>query len=365
MSAFRDAHKIIVKVGTATLTGGNGHVDRDYISDLAHQLSTVHQSGRAVVLVSSGAIGAGIERIGLGTSPRSVPESQAAAAVGQALLMQMYEESFRERGETVAQILLTRTDLIERTSYVNAQNTFETLLRFGVIPVVNENDTVAVEEINFGDNDTLAAMVAAVINADLLVILSDVEGLLGAGDALIETVEEITPEIHALGGPPSDQGRGGMAAKLEAARIATSCGVGMIIAHGRRRNVLPAILGGDDIGTFFAPRRSHLSARKRWIAFGQLPSGAVIVNEGAREAICEQGKSLLPAGIIAVEGNFDRHDLVRILDENRVEIGRGLAEYTGREVRAIRGAHSSEIAEILGYERGHVVIHRDNLVTGL
>jgi len=332
-----------------------------YISDMVNE-------GRQVVVVTSGAMGAGTSRLGLKERPRTIPEKQAVCAVGQSILMETYGKLFAEYNQVVAQILLTREDITERRRHLNARHTLIQLLRMSVVPIVNENDTVAVDEIKFGQNDTLASLVAGLIGADLLIILTDVDGLysmdpkLGKGER-IPLVTEITPEIEALaGGPGSHLGSGGMMSKIQAARIATLSGSAVVIAHGRADGILRRILNGESVGTLFVPSDHKLGSRKRWIAFYQQPQGDVIVDEGAARALVAEGKSLLPSGIVGVHGFFEEGHLVRILDEKGNELARGLSNYKSEDIRQIRGMKTSQISEKLGHKIYDEVVHRDNMV---
>jgi len=343
------------------LTGEGGDLDEGYIRDLARQLSSLRAEGHDVVLVTSGAIRAGRKILGL-ERVRTLPESQAAAAVGQAVLMHLYERAFAEHGQVVAQILLTREDAADRRRYLNARNTFATLFEKGVVPIVNENDTVATEEICFGDNDLLAALVGALVGADLLVMLSNVEGLYVKG-RLVRRVERITPEIEeAAGGPTSDESRGGMRSKLEAARLATRCGIGVVVANGRKEDVVLKAVRGEEVGTFFVPKR-RLDARRQWIAVGRRPRGRIVVHPEAVRRIVSEGKSLLPVGVLEVEGEFAAGDLVALVDRNGKEFARGLTNYNSHDLRLIAGRRTAEIPKILGREPGYdEVVHRDNMV---
>lgn len=338
------------------------------IDRLVRQLVDAVNQGKELVLVTSGAIGAGMSRLGLKERPRSVPGQQAVAAVGQGLLMQVYEKLFAEYGHVVAQVLLTREDLQNRRRYLNSRNTLLKLFEYGAIPIVNENDTVAVDEIRFGDNDTLSALVASLIDADLLVILSDVDGLYSGNPQTdpharrLDVVREVTPELwKAAQGPGSALGTGGMVTKLEAARIAMASGCAMVVAHGAEEEVLLKILAGERVGTLFLPRE-RMTGRKRWIAFLQQPRGVLSVDEGAGRALTREGKSLLPIGIVKVEGTFKQGDLVRVLDPSGREIARGLVNYSSKEVRQIQGLKTAEIEATLGMKAYDEVIHRDNLV---
>lgn len=365
-------NRIVVKVGTSSLVNSDGSLDSAKISALVRQLAEVKQQGKDVILVTSGAIRAGMERLGMGERPTAVPDQQATAAVGQGALMQKYAEMLSQHGIVCAQILVTRDDFHNRLRYLNARNTLYTLIRFGCLAIVNENDTVATEEIKFGENDTLSALVAACVDADLLINLSDVDGLcdgdprLDVNCKVISEVMKVTPEIEALaGGTHGLSGSGGMRTKLEAAKIATNCGVRMVIANAQRPNVISDVVAGERVGTRFLSRKVELNHRKRWIAFGNRVKGSIIVNEGARQMLAERGKSLLAAGIVACEGSFAVGDLVAVCDEERRQVGRGFTNYGAAELAMIRGKRSDEIEEILGYKDFDEVIHRDNLVLGV
>ena len=328
--------------------------------------------GAEVILVSSGAIRAGMEKLGADRRPKDIPDQQATAAVGQSVLMQTYTELLSAYGIVPGQILLTRDDFDHRVRYLNARNTIRRLLAFGCLPIVNENDTVATDEIKFGENDTLSALVAACADADLLLNLSDVDGLYN-GDPrldnsceLIEEVAAITDEIEKLaGGTHGYCGSGGMRSKIEAAKIAMSSGVRMVIANASRPNVIVDVVNGENIGTRFLASVTGLSHRKRWIAFASRVRGSVTVNAGAVEMLMRGGKSLLPAGVVGVDGSFAIGDLVAILDESRREIARGLTNYGMTELALIKGKQSSEIEGILGYKDYDEVVHRDNMVLGV
>ncbi len=370
--ALARARRIVVKVGTRLLCGTRGHFNLKRMESLGRDLARLWEAGRQLVLVSSGAIGAGVGRLGLARSPQTLPEKQAAAAVGQGILMQHYETVFAPMGITVAQVLLTQEDLRDRKRYLNARHTFHTLLRYRVVPIVNENDTVAVEEIRFGDNDTLAALVACLIDADLLILLTDLDGFYTADprkspDArLISEVHEITPEIEALaGGCGSALATGGMETKLQAARIATGAGIPMVIAGGMREGVLGPVVSGEEVGTLFLPREDRMQARKRWIAFNSPVQGKLYVDRGAANAILKKGKSLLPSGIVRVEGVFETGNVVSVVDPDGKELARGISNYSSGDVELIKGRKSQEIKAILGYKDYDEVIHRDNLTVML
>lgn len=352
------------------MTAADGQPNRRRLADLAAQIAELLSGGRAVVLVTSGAIGAGRGRLGWQERKRrlSIPEKQAAAAVGQPLLMQVYEGLFQELGLTVAQVLLTRGDVADRQRYLNARHTLSTLLDHGVVPIINENDTVAVEELKFGDNDTLSALVASLLEADLLVLLTDTEGLYTADPRvdssarLIHTVERITPELEAAAGGAGTPGAtGGMITKLQAARLATAGGIPVVIASSAKERVLLRLLEGEELGTYFVPETGRLQARKRWIAFHLQPVGIVRVDDGAKEALLYRGKSLLPRGVVGVEGEFEHGDPVSVRSLDGQEFARGLVNYSAAELRLIAGHKTSEIEAILGYKGYEEVIHRDNL----
>jgi len=364
--------RIVVKVGTSSLVCEKGSLDRGKMVALVDQLADVKKQGREVILVTSGAIRAGMERLGMTERPKNIPDQQASAAVGQSLLMKTYTELFSERGVIAAQVLVTRDDFNDRVRYLNARNTMHTLLRLGCVPVVNENDTVATEEIRFEENDTLSALVAACADADLLLNLSDVEGLYDGdprtdtGCKLISEVPEVTPDIEALaGGTRGLCGSGGMRSKVEAAKIATNSGTRMVIALASRENVIADAVAGKDVGTRFLCSAVGLNHRKRWIAFASRVKGSIAINEGARKMLTERGKSLLAAGIVDCEGEFEVGDLVSVVDESAEHIARGLANYSSSEIAQIRGKRSSEIEKILGHKDFDEVIHRDNLVLGV
>jgi glutamate 5-kinase len=368
-SSLQQAQRLVVKVGTSTLTHKNGKFNLERMERIVRELADQVNSGRQVVLVSSGAVGAGMGRLGLKEKPRTLPEKQAAAAVGQGLLMHMYEKFFNDYGLQVAQILLTRDDLADRRRYLNARHTLAALLRLGVIPVVNENDTVAVEEIRVGDNDTLSALVAGLIDADLLFLLTDTPGLFTANPeidreaSLLSCVSEITPEIEALaGGSGSTWATGGMGTKLQAARLATSFGIPVIIASGLQQGQISAALAGGSVGTIFIPREHRTHTRKRWMAFAPAAQGQIKVDVGAERAICNEGKSLLPGGVTDVKGDFDQGAVVSIINNEGKEIARGLTNYPATAVKQVQGRKTKEIEEILGYKDYDEVVHRDNLI---
>jgi glutamate 5-kinase len=332
-------------------------------------MADLHNRGLEVLLVSSGAIGVGAIRMGYKKIPRTMPEKQALAAIGQGALVQLYEKLFSEYNKTVAQVLLTRGDLDERLRYLNATNALLAILDLGVIPIINENDTVVVEEIKFGDNDTLSALVASIVDADLLIILSDVDGLYDSDprvnrDACLQTeVDEITPVMEENSiNRGSSFSSGGMLTKLKAARICMAAGIPMVIANSNSENAIRQIMDGKEIGTLFIPREEKMQARKKWIAFGTLPQGQVLVDAGAEVALIKKGKSLLPSGVIAAEGDFDRGTVVAVVTvDDKREIARGMVNYNSDEIRLIAGKKSSEIEKILQGKDYDEVIHRNNL----
>lgn len=366
---LKACRRVVIKIGTSTLTYSNGQLNLQRIERLVRELADLHNRGMEVLLVSSGAIGVGATRMGYKKIPRTMPEKQALAAIGQGALVQLYEKLFSEYNKTVAQVLLTRGDLDERLRYLNATNALLAILDLGVIPIINENDTVVVEEIKFGDNDTLSALVASIVDADLLIILSDVDGLYDSDprvnkDARLQAeVDEITPMMEENSkNRGSSFSSGGMLTKLKAARICMAAGMPMVIANGDNENVIRQIMDGKEIGTLFIPREEKLQARKKWIAFGTLPQGQVLVDAGAEVALLQRGKSLLPSGVIAVEGDFDRGTVVAVANvDDKREIARGMVNYSSEEIRQIAGKKSSEIEKILQGKDYDEVIHRNNL----
>jgi glutamate 5-kinase len=344
-------------------------LDAARIASLAEQVHAVCSSGRKLVLVSSGAIGAGMGLLGLKQRPRDLPHLQAAAAAGQAHLIHLYDKAFRPHGYHAAQLLLTANDFKNRSRYLNVRNTLRTLAEYNAIPVVNENDTVSTEEIKLGDNDRLAAMVAGLIQADLLIVLSVVDGLL-TGDPTnpdsrrLPLVERFNDELLDLvGASRSSRGTGGMKTKLEAVRTATAVGVNVVIANGKSPDVLNAVMRGDDVGTLFLAEGDGLSAWKRWIGYTMPPKGRFAVDHGARRAVETQGKSLLAAGIVRVEGEFAKGEVVSLIDaETGEEFARGLTNYSAEDAANLAGKRTDDIARTLGSIPYDEVIHRDNLV---
>lgn len=359
--------RVVVKVGSSTLSSADG-ISRERVGRLVGGLAILHAAGKEAVLVTSGAVAAGMSRLGMKERPKTIPGKQAAAAVGQIALMALYEEHFSTYGVRVAQVLLTHDDLANRRRYLNAKHTMRTLLEAGVIPIVNENDTVAVEEIQFGDNDNLSALVAVLIEADLLVILSDVAGLYDqdprahAGARLIPLVaraeEGLTYSVSGAG----PLGRGGMTTKLQAAHKAALSGIPTMIADGRREEPLAAVFAPTvESGTLFLPVADRLASRKHWIAYTLKPAGTLVVDAGAYAALREQGRSLLPPGVRAVRGIFDEGECVTCVDDSGREFARGLVNYSAAAIERIKGARTSQIEHILGYKVSDEIIHRDDL----
>ena len=363
-----EAKRIVVKVGTSSLTYANGKLNLPQIDLLARQLTDLYNQGKEVVLVSSGAIATGMGRLGLEEKPKDIPQKQALAAVGQGVLLHIYEKMFAEYGQIVAQLLLTKADLDNHVRFLNARNTLLALLKMGIIPIINENDTVSIDEIRIGDNDTLAATVGVLIEADLVILLSDIQGLYESDPRknpaakMLEVVEKIDSSIESLAGAAgSNLGTGGMVTKIMAAKIANNAGIPLVIAHGAEENVLAKIVKGENVGTLFLANDVKPHLRKCWITFGCKINGSLIVDDGAKNALISNGKSLLSSGVKAVEGNFSKGAVVSICDENRREFARGMVNYSSKELELIKGAKSKEIIDLLGYKDYDEVIHRDNL----
>lgn len=361
--------RIVVKIGSRVLTSKGEGLDFEVINDLVEQISGLARTGREVLVVSSGAVAAGMKELRLRELPRTTAQKQAVAAVGQSHLIWGYERAFKQHGQRVAQVLLTHEDLRHRARYLNARNTLLTLIRLGAIPIINENDTVSVEEIEFGDNDTLSAMVADLVQADILLILTDIDGLYTADPRVDATaqflpeISHITAAIEAMGGLSHHVvARGGMFTKIQAAKKLSVSGIPTIIANGLRSGVVTMLLEGEPIGTLFRPERRLWRGRKRWIVTTLRPRGVLIVDDGAKAAIVSKGRSLLPSGIRDVEGEFEFGDLVRCCDLTGDEFARGLVNYPRREVQLIKGLHTSKIEDTLGHKYCDEVIHRDNLV---
>jgi glutamate 5-kinase len=366
---FSHVKRAVVKIGSSLLTKGGKGLDHTAIADWVAQMSELRQRGIDVILVSSGSVAEGMSRLGLKVRPKTLHELQAAAAVGQMGLVRVFDDSFQQHGLHAAQVLLTHDDLSDRRRYLNARSTLLTLIDFGVVPVINENDTVATEEIRFGDNDTLAALVANLVEAELLIILTDQKGLftadpsLHADATLVSEIRANDPTLDQMAGASrSGLGRGGMSTKVRAARLASRSGAATVIAAGASDKVISRVMAGENLGTYFIPDLEPLLARKRWLA-GQLQiKGQLVIDAGAAKVLKTSGKSLLAAGVKSVSGRFERGELVSCLDEEGIEIARGLINYGKSEAELIAGKNSAEFEKILGYADDAEMIHRDNMV---
>ena len=365
---LRDARRIVVKVGTSTLTHPSGGMNLHRIEHLVRELIDEANQGKEVLLVSSGAIAAGMNTLGLKERPAGVPERQALAAIGQGALLHIYEKFFHEYGRTMAQVLLTKENAARHHQYMNSRNALLALLGMNVIPVINENDAVAVDEIKIGDNDNLSAVVAALVDADALIILSDIDGVYTANprtDAaacLISEIPEITPEIERLaGGAGSAQGTGGMQTKIEAAKIAQNAGVTMVIARGDEDGIIRGILRGEEIGTLFPAREAHLRTRKSWLAFGKKLAGEIVVDDGCIDAM-RRGASLLAVGVTDVYGAFSAGDTVRVLSLAGQEVARGIAAYDAADIARLMGHQTADFQTLVEGASHEEIIHRDNMV---
>ena len=367
-NCFKKARRVVVKVGSGVLTTDSG-LNLKAIRSISRQICELIDKDLQVILVSSGAMASGIKKIGLLKRPDEIPKRQAVAAVGQAGLIREYEKVFAKHNKKVAQILLTSDGLSNRKRYLNARNTLHTLLAWQVVPIINENDTVSVEEIKFGDNDNLAAMITLLMDADILIILADIEGLYTKDPRthpeaeLVSSVSAIKKAILKMADEiPGSLGTGGMLGKIEAAKKVMAAGTPMVVAKGEETNVLLKLFSGEEIGTFFVPKKDKLAGRKCWIAFHLKPKGVIRVDDGAAAAILKRGKSLLPSGILGVEGEFNVGAAVQFIkDENKI-LGIGLVNYSTVDIRKIMGLKSGKIKERLGYKPYDEVIHRDNLV---
>jgi glutamate 5-kinase len=365
--SFDRVRRIVVKVGSNVLTEDNG-LNLRAMRSISRQIGKLTENGLEVILVSSGAMASGVKKIGLPARPDELPKRQAVAAVGQAGLMMEYEKAFGRHGLKVAQILLTSEDLSNRKRYLNARNTLNTLLSWRVVPIINENDTVWVEEIKLGDNDNLAAMITLLMDADLLINLTDIDGLFTRDPSvypdaeLITTVNRINKETERYAGDiPGALGTGGMIAKIKAARKVNSAGVPMVITRGDKPNILLKLFAGKKHGTFFIPQKQRLTSRKCWIAYSLKPKGAVVIDDGAVRAILKNGKSLLPSGIIEVENNFGVGAPVEFRNQHNESLGIGLVNYNSDDIEKIKGLKSNRIKQVLGHKSYDEVIHRDNL----
>lgn len=375
------ARRVVVKVGTNVLASPGRPVDDARVDAISEQIAALVDSGLEVALVSSGAIGSGMAELGFAERPGTLPELQASASVGQSRLVSRYARSFHRHGFHAGQILLTREDFDDRGRYLNAKNTIRALFDFGCVPVINENDTISTDEIRFGDNDLLAALLTHLIRAELLILLTSVPGLCaarpypesvravhegrgveGIRGEVVDVVERVDREVLSLAsGATSPSGTGGMESKLEAVRIATEAGEAALMADGREEDVLTRIMRGDRVGTLFLPAGERLRSRKRWIRFTSRPRGTIVVDEGARRALRERGKSLLPSGITAVEGRFEAGDVVRVAGPDGREFARGLSNYDSHEVEKIKGLNTARIEDALGHKYYDEVVHRDNM----
>lgn len=365
----KEAKRWVIKIGSALLTNDGAGLDRNAIDSWVQQIAALLADGKEVVLISSGAIAEGIVRLGWKTRPDSIHELQAAAAVGQMGLIQAYESSFKRFDHHTAQILLDHDDMASRQRYLNARGVLQTLMNLGIVPIVNENDTVVTDEIRFGDNDSLAALVANLIDADMLVILTDKDGLYSANPdtdpsaTLISQAMATDTSLDALaGGSSGTLGRGGMVTKLQAARLAARSGCNTVIVGGRNANILHAVAAGEEVGTLLSADQKPLAARKQWLAGHLQVKGQLVLDAGAMKVLTEQGRSLLAVGVTRVVGTFTRGELVTCVDTDGVEIARGLVNYNSDEAERIKGQSTESIADILGYREDDELIHRDNLV---
>ncbi len=365
---FKHTKRVVVKIGSGVLTLNQG-LNTDIIEETTHQIAQLRQKGMEVIIISSGAVASGVKKIGLEKRPDGIPARQAAAAVGQAGLILAWEKSFAKFESKVAQLLLTREDLSHRRRYLNARNTLNQLLAWNIIPIINENDTVVFEEIKLGDNDNLAAMITLLMDADIMINLTDIDGLYDKDprvhpDAkLLSSVRTITSDMEeAAGGIPGNLGTGGMLSKVKAAKKLSRAGIPMIIAGGLNPNIITDIVSGKDKGTFFIPGSKHLNSRKCWIAFNLKSQGSLFVDKGAEEALIKKGKSLLAIGITDVIDDFCMGSPVDICNANGAVIGRGLVNYPSSDIRKIMGLKSDKIRQVLGSKPFDDVIHRDNLV---
>ena len=366
---LRRAGRVVVKIGSQILSSPEG-IEEGRIKGLVRDLAALHDQGKELVVVSSGAVAAGMTRLGVKERPKTVQQKQALAAVGQIRLMALYERYFSRFDKSVAQVLLTHEDLADRRRYLNAKHTLQTLLESSIITVVNENDTVAVEEIKFGDNDHLSSLVATLLEADLLVVLSDVDGIfdrdprLHEGAQLIPLIADIKKSKKALSGESrSLYGTGGISSKISAAEKASAAGIPTLIANGLKAGVLLKLFDAqEEIGTLILPEENRMASRKHWIAYNLKPAGEIVVDQGAYEALVRKGKSLLPSGLKEVRGSFGVGECVRCLDPQGREFARGLVNYNAQELNQIKGLHTSKIEKVLGYKAYDEIIHRDDLV---
>ncbi len=358
--AVAEARRIVVKVGTNAITTKTGRLDRRVVSGLAGQIAAAMKSGVSVTLVTSGAIGSGLGELQLAERPKNMPMLQAVAAVGQGQLMRTFHDALARRGVKVAQVLVTRDDFEDRTRYLNIRNTLVALEEYGALPILNENDAVAVDEIRFGDNDIIAAHLTNLLAADLLVLLSNVDGVMAEGRVL-DVIERVDDSARSLAAGRSSRGSGGMASKLEAARMVTHAGEPAVIANSRQPRVLTRLLAGEHVGTVFVPARQKMSSRRRWIGQASRPGGRVAVDDGAARALTRHGRSLLPSGVTAVSGSFEKGATVAVVDSAGKEIARGLCNYSSVQLDKIKGLRTSQIVKTLGDKPYDEVIHRNNM----
>ena len=356
-TALRDCKRIVVKIGSRALCSDGGR-----FAQVAEQVATEVKASRRVVLVSSGAVALGRERLGLVERPKKVSLLQAAAATGQSLLMRAYEDAFEPFGIHVAQVLLTHDAVTDRDRYLHARQAIDELLKLGIVPIINENDTVSIDELRFGDNDQLAAMVCTLVGADLLVLLSDVVGILDDEGERISLVREVADIEHFIKPPADDVGLGGMQSKVEAARRATLHGLPVAVGPAASSDFLDALMRGEDVGTLILPHGSPLPSRKHWIAYTLKPRGRIVVDAGACRALEKRNSSLLPAGVVSVTGSFKVGDAVSIVSESGKELARGLARYSAEDVSSLAGGHSQQIADRIGSHTGDEIVHRDDIV---
>jgi len=364
LSAFSQAKRLVVKLGTNILTKDNAQLNPERIASLCRQVSRIRESGVQVIIVSSGAVGLGMGKLGLKRRPTQVEKQQTCAAVGQSILTQTWQSGFDPYGIVVGQMLLTREDVTGRRRHVAIKNALESLLAEGIVPIINENDCISVEELKFGDNDILSALVASLVKADVLAILSTIPGLLNlATNTLVPIVEHITPEIEQLAqGTSSETAVGGMATKISAAKVAAQSGCGTFIGPGDREDILVELCDGKASGTFFLPEDQHLESRKRWLAFFQRPQGSIMVDDGASRALTDQGSSLLAKGIIECVGDFPADSLLEIVDANGQAFARGRSQFSAEDIRRIARKSTEDIAPLFPERKHFEVIHRDELV---
>jgi len=367
-SYFKKAKRVVIKIGSGVLSQPDG-LNTTVIKSISKEISFLIDEGREVILVSSGAMASGIKKIGLEKRPEDIPKQQAIAAIGQAGLIMAYENAFSQCRKKVAQILLTSDDFSNRKRYLNARNTFNALLSWGIVPIVNENDTIAVEEIKVGDNDNLSAIIALLMDADLLVNLTDIDGLFTANPSenpsaeLIPVVDTIKKEVEKSASKiPGALGTGGMLSKVMSAKKVTAAGIPQVIANGKEPGILKTLFSGKAKGTFFMPNQKRLASRKCWIAFSLKPKGILDIDEGAANAVLNRGKSLLPSGVLNVEGEFGVGAPVEFRSRNGDMVGKGLVNYSSADIRRILGMNSAKIKSLLGYKPYDEIIHRDNLV---